>query len=57
MRDIHWMAVRYADNRKSYAVGMCNDALRKAYDGGWLVFNGAKQHNLDPQYARQLVRC
>ena len=52
MRDIHWMAVRYADNRKSYAVGMCNDALRKAYDGGWLVFNETKQHNLDPQYAR-----
>ena len=52
VRDIHWMAVRYADNRKSYAVGMCNDALRKAYDGGWLVFNETKQHNLDPQYAR-----
>lgn len=52
VRDIHWMAVRYADNRKSYAVGMCNDALRKAYDGGWLVFSESKQHDIDPQYAR-----
>lgn len=52
VRDIHWMAVRYADNRKSYAVGMCNDALRKAYDGGWLVYSDTKQLNLDPQYAR-----
>lgn len=52
VRDIHWMAVRYADNRKSYAVGMCNDALRKAYDGGWLVYGGCRQHDLDPQYAR-----
>lgn len=52
VRDIHWMAVRYADNRRSYAVGMCNDALRKAYDGGWLVYSDDKQHDLDPQYAR-----
>lgn len=52
VRDIHWMAVRYADNRKSYAVGMCNDALRKAYEGGWLVYQDGRQHDLDPQYAR-----
>jgi hypothetical protein len=51
VRDIHWMAVRYADNRKSYAVGMCNDALRKAYDAGWLKYTGGN-NKLDPQYAR-----
>ncbi|TIS32652.1 MAG: hypothetical protein E5X01_26985 [Mesorhizobium sp.] len=51
VRDIHWMAVRYADNRKSYAVGMCNDALRKAYDAGWLKYTGGND-KLDPQYAR-----
>jgi len=52
VRDIHWMAVRYADNRKSYAVGMCNDAIRKAYDSGWLVYSESRQNDLDPQYAR-----
>jgi hypothetical protein len=36
VRDIYWMALRYADGRKSYAVGMCNDAVQKGYDGGWL---------------------
>lgn len=29
IRDIHWMARRYADGRRSYAVGMFNDATRK----------------------------
>lgn len=52
VQDIHWMAVRYADGRQSYAVGMCNDALRKAYDAGWLVYSEFRQHDLDPQYAR-----
>jgi hypothetical protein len=51
VRDVHWMAVRYADNRKSYAVGMCNDALRKAYDAGWLKYT-RDNGKLDPQYAR-----
>ncbi|TPM37015.1 hypothetical protein [Mesorhizobium sp. B2-3-2] len=51
VRDIHWMAVRYADNRKSYAVGMCNDALRKAYEAGWLTYT-RDNGKLDPQYAR-----
>lgn len=51
VRDIHWMAVRYADNRKSYAVGVCNDALRKAYDAGWLKYT-RDDGRLDPQYAR-----
>jgi hypothetical protein len=36
VRDIHWMARRYADGRQSYAVGMFNDAVKRAYDGGWL---------------------
>ncbi len=53
VRDTHWMAVRYADGRKSYAPGMCNDALRKAYDAGWLVYSEFRQHDLDPQYARE----
>lgn len=52
VRDIHWMAVRYADGRRSYAPGMLNDALRKAYDGAWLVYQEFRQHDLDPQYAR-----
>jgi hypothetical protein len=54
VRDIHWMAVRYADGRKSYAPGMLNDALRKAYDAGWLTYRNdiTPQHDLDPQYAR-----
>jgi hypothetical protein len=52
VRDTHWMAVRYADGRQSYAVGMCNDAMRKAYDAGWLTYSEYRQHDLDPQYAR-----
>jgi hypothetical protein len=48
VRDIYWMARRYADGRQSYAVGMFNDAVRKAYDAGWL------EHRLDhePRFAR-----
>lgn len=53
VRDIHWMAVRYADGRRSYAPGMLNDALRKAYDGGWLTYRPHLQHDPDPQYARE----
>lgn len=48
VRDIYWMALRYADGRQSYAPGMCNDALRKAYDGGWLVH----RQQSDPAFAR-----
>jgi hypothetical protein len=36
VRDIYWMARRYADGRLSYAPGMFNDAIRKAVEGGWL---------------------
>jgi hypothetical protein len=48
VRDIYWMARRYADGRQSYAVGMFNDAIRKAYDAGWL------EHRIEaePPYAR-----
>ena len=48
VRDIYWMALRYADGRQTYAPGMCNDALRKAYEAGWLTH----QHQSDPAYAR-----
>lgn len=48
VRDIYWMALRYADGRKSYAVGMVNDAVRKGYDAGWLVHS----HEKDPAFAR-----
>lgn len=37
VRDIHWMAQRYADGRSTYAPGMFNDAIKKAVDGGWLT--------------------
>lgn len=54
VRDIHWMAVRYADGRKSYAPGMLNDALRKAYDAGWLKYvRPVTMQELDPRYARE----
>lgn len=48
VRDIYWMALRYADGRKSYAVGMCNEAVHKGYVGGWLEH----EHPTDPAYAR-----
>lgn len=48
VRDIYWMALRYADGRHTYAPGMCNDALRKAYDAGWLIHS----HPTDPAFAR-----
>ncbi len=32
--DIHWMARRYADGRRTYAVGMMNDATRTALAQG-----------------------
>lgn len=32
--EIQWMALRYADGRKTYAVGMYNDAIKKAIDLG-----------------------
>ena len=48
VRDIHWMARRYADGRQSYAAGMFNDAVRKAYEAGWLEHTIADE----PAYAR-----
>lgn len=53
VRDTYWMAVRYADGRMSYAPGMCNRAIQKAYDAGWLTYHDHKQHDHDPQYARE----
>lgn len=52
VRDIHWMALRYADGRKSYAVGMCNDAVRKGYEGGWLERKAQGGDPITPEYAR-----
>ena len=34
VRDTLWMARRYADGRRTYAVGMCNDAIAKAAELG-----------------------
>lgn len=31
---IYWMARRYADGRRSYAISMCNDALKSCLDIG-----------------------
>ncbi len=48
VRDIYWMALRYADGRYTYAVSMVNDAVGKAYAGGWLEH----KHQVDPAFAR-----
>ena len=50
VRDIYWMAIRYADNRHSYAPGMCNDALKKAYDAGWLKY---RENPVNGPFARE----
>lgn len=47
----YWMALRYADGRKSYAVGMCNDAVSKAYSAGWLK-PGLSGDRITPLLAR-----
>ena len=52
VRDIYWMALRYADGRKSYAVGMCNDAVQKAYDGGWITPKDQGGDPITPRLAR-----
>lgn len=52
VRDIYWMALRYADGRRSYAVGMVNDAVRKGYDGGWLDEKAAGGDSITPRFAR-----
>lgn len=52
VRDIYWMALRYADGRKSYAVGMCNDAVQKGYDGGWLKPKTSGGDPITPYLAR-----
>jgi hypothetical protein len=36
VRDIHWMARRYADGRNTYAPTMFNDAVKIAFCAGWL---------------------
>ena len=51
VRAIHWMACRYADGRNTYAPGMYNRAIAKAYDAGWLTFDPAR-NRYDVQYAR-----
>src|SRR5215217_5979503 len=43
VRDIHWMARRYADGRLTYAPGMFNDAITKAIDAGWLQNTGVER--------------
>ena len=48
VKDIYWMALRYADGRQSYAVGMVNDAVKKGHDSGWL---DASPNNT-PSFAR-----
>ena len=50
VRDIYWMAIRYADNSFTYAPGMCNDALKKAYDAGWLVH---RENPVNGPFARE----
>lgn len=40
VRDIHWMARRYATGRQTYAASMFNAAISKALAGGWLGENG-----------------
>lgn len=50
VRDIHWMARRYADGRLSYAPGMFNDAIRKAVEGGWLRLTSADKESV---YAKE----
>lgn len=52
VRDIYWMALRYADGRMTYAVGMCNHAVRKGYEGGWLPVKSDGGDTITPQYAR-----
>lgn len=49
VQDIHWMARRYADGRKTYAPDMFNKAVRPAFEAGWLQSNGAVGES---QYAR-----
>ena len=41
IEDIHWMARRYADNRKTYAVAMVNDVVK------WMLQNKLKVNNSD----------
>ncbi len=41
VKDIYWMALRYADQRMSYAPKRVNDAVEKGYRGGWLDPNPA----------------
>jgi hypothetical protein len=52
VRDIYWMALRYADGRMTYAVGMCNDAVRKGYDAGWLPMKSSGGDTITPDFAR-----
>jgi len=51
VRNIYWMACRYADGRNTYAPGMYNRAIAKAYDAGWLTFDHTGRR-YEVQYAR-----
>jgi hypothetical protein len=52
VRDIFWMALRYADGRMTYAVGVVNDAVRKGYDGGWITPKDTGGDQVTPRFAR-----
>lgn len=51
VRDIYWMALRYADGRKTYASWMANEAVKKGYSAGWLDPN-KPLHQETPMFAR-----
>lgn len=52
VRDIFWMALRYADGRKTYAVGLVNAAVGKGYNAGWLVAKEDGGDPITPRFAR-----
>jgi len=43
VRDIHWMARRYASGRHTYAPSMFNEAISKAVAGGWLTADNVSE--------------
>lgn len=43
VRDIHWMARRYASGRHTYAPSMFNEAISKAVSGGWLTADNVSE--------------
>lgn len=52
LRYADWMALRYADGRMTYAVEMVKDAVRKAYDGGWIGPKDTGGDLVTPRFAR-----